>query len=97
MGFEIFDSGIFWVRNFGKYFFGYLVLSRDFWGVLKRISSALAVYCSSANKVQTNVFCCCLIVNYGVARVRHGIFWGLIVGPGFFWGFAGSARDFFGS
>ena len=22
---------------------------------------------SSANKVQTNVFCCCLIVNYGVA------------------------------
>ena len=25
---------------------------------------------SSANKVQTNVFCCCLIVNYGVALHR---------------------------
>ena len=62
---------------------------------------------SSANKVQTNVFCCCLIVNYGVAlhrtcytivcRNRHGIFWGLIFGPGIFLGFAGSPRDFFGS
>ena len=36
-------------------------------GVLKRISSALAAYCSSTNIVQTNVFCCCLIVNNGVA------------------------------
>ena len=26
--------------------------------------------CSSGNKVQTNVFCCCLIVNYGVALHR---------------------------
>ena len=51
---------------------------------------------SSANKVQTNAFCCCLIVNYGVAlhrtcytivcRNRHGIFWGLIFGPGIFLG-----------
>ena len=50
---------------------------------------------SSANKVQTNAFCCCLIVNYGVAlhrtcytivcRNRHGIFWGLIFVQGFFW------------
>ena len=32
----------FWVRKFGKYFFGKLDLSRDFFGVLKRISSALA-------------------------------------------------------
>ena len=125
---------------------------------------------SSVNKVQTNVVCCWLIVNYGVAlhrtcytivcivpwcpkpflgdsstrssllkwlpdegkdifrwmmnkqtRVfnfqcfslcysitpswnfywgpqnRHGIFWGLIFGPGSFLGFAGSPRDFFGS
>ena len=62
---------------------------------------------SSANKVQTNVFCCCLIVNYGVAlhrtcytivcRNRHGIFWGLIFSSGIFWGFAGSPREFFGS
>ena len=29
-GFEIFDSGIFWVGKFGKYFFGWLNLSRDF-------------------------------------------------------------------
>ena len=34
--------GFFWVRKFGKYFFGYLDLSRDFLGVLKRIGSALA-------------------------------------------------------
>ena len=62
--------------------------------------------CSSANKVQTNVLCCCLIVNYSVAlhrtcytivcRNRHGIFWGLIFGPGIFLGFAGSPRDFLG-
>ena len=26
--------------------------------------------CSSVNKVQTNVFCCCLIVNYDVALHR---------------------------
>ena len=35
-------EGFFWVRKFGKYFFGYLDLSRDFLGVLKRIGSALA-------------------------------------------------------
>ena len=29
-GFEIFDSGIFWVVKFGKYYFGWLDLSRDF-------------------------------------------------------------------
>ena len=29
--------------------------------------SVLPWLCSSANKVQTKVFCCCLIVNYGVA------------------------------
>ena len=62
---------------------------------------------SSASKVQTNVFCCCLIVNYGVAlhstcytivcRNQHGIFGGLIFGPGIFLGFAGNPRDFFGS
>ena len=62
---------------------------------------------SSANKVQTNVFGCCLIVNDGVAlqctcytivcRNRHGMFLGLIFGPGIFLGFAGSPRDFFGS
>ena len=71
-------------------------------GVLKRIGSARR----SANKVQTNVFGYCLIVKYGVAlhrtcytivcRNRHGIFLGLIFGPGIFLGFAGSPRDFLG-
>ena len=39
-GFEIFDSKIFWggeggVGKFGKYFFAWLELRRDFWGVFK--------------------------------------------------------------
>ncbi len=43
--FEIFDSGIFWVGKFGKYFFGWLDLSKDFFGIknnLKIHGSALA-------------------------------------------------------
>ena len=88
---------------------------------------------SAKKKVQTNVFCCCLIVNYGVAlhrtcykivcivpwclavyktsttwlclwlgtfkshKIGMGFFEELIFGPGDFWGFAGSPRDFFGS
>ena len=52
---------------------------------------------SSASKVQTNVFCCCLIVNYGVALHRTCYTIVCIFGPGIFWGFAGSPRDFFGS
>ena len=51
---------------------------------------------SSANKVQTNVFCCCLIVNYGVALHRTCYTIVCIFGPGSFWGFAGSPRDFLG-
>ena len=31
-GFEIFNSRIFWVVKFGKYFFGWPDLSRDFFG-----------------------------------------------------------------
>ena len=36
-GFEIFDSKTFGggVGKFGKYFFGWLELRRDFWGVFK--------------------------------------------------------------
>ena len=37
------------------------------------------------------------MVSLYIARVRHGIFGGLIFGPGIFWGFAGGPRDFFGS
>ena len=39
-------------------------MSRDFWGVLKEL--IVPWLRSSANEVQTNMFCCCLIVNYGV-------------------------------
>ena len=41
-GFEIFDPGFFRGRKFGKYFFRWLDLSRDFLGISKRIGSALA-------------------------------------------------------
>ena len=37
------------------------------------------------------------MVSLYIARVRHGIFEGLIFGPGIFLGFAGGPRDFFGS
>ena len=52
---------------------------------------------SSASKVQISVFCCCLIVNYGVALHRTCYTIVCIFGPGIFLGFAGSPRDFFGS
>ena len=42
LGLKFLIPGFFWVRKFGKYFFGYLDLSRDFLGVLKRIGSDLA-------------------------------------------------------
>ena len=42
LGLKFSIPGFFWVRRFGKYFFGWLDLSRDFLGVLKRIGSALA-------------------------------------------------------
>ena len=42
-GFEIFDSRIFWVRKFDKYFFGgKLDFSYGLLSVLKRIGIALA-------------------------------------------------------
>ena len=70
-------------------FFGLLALSRIFLGYCKEL--VVPWLRSSANKVQTNVFCCCLIVP------GMGFFGGLNFGPGIFWGFAGSPRDFFGS
>ena len=51
---------------------------------------------SSASKVQTSVFSCCLIVDYGVALHLTCYTIVCIFGPGIFWGFAGSPRDFFG-
>ena len=36
-------------------------------------------------------------LEFPFALNRHGIFGGLIFGPGIFWGFAGSPRNFVGS
>ena len=54
--------------------------------------------CRSANKVQPNLRCVYLILsgNFLGSEIRHGIFWGLIFGPGMFLGFVGSPRDLFG-
>ena len=42
LGLKFLIPGFFGVRKSRKYFFGYLDLSRDFLGVLKRIGSTLA-------------------------------------------------------
>ena len=74
---------------------------RDFLGVLKE-----RIYSGGMMKKQTWVFnfqcfsLCFSITpfwNFYGPQNRHGIFWGLIFGPGIFLGFAGSPRDFFGS
>jgi len=36
LGFEISILGFFWVAKFGKVFFGWLDLSRNFWGYSKK-------------------------------------------------------------
>ena len=33
--------------------------------------------------------------NFQGSEIRHGIFWGLIFGPGIFLGFVGNPKDFF--
>ena len=43
LGLKFSIPGLFWVRKFGKIFFGWVDLSRDFLGVLKKIGSALAL------------------------------------------------------
>ena len=69
LGFEIFNSGIFLGTKIWQVFFlGSLIWVGIFWGYKKE--SVVPWLCSLANKVQTNVFCCCLIVNYGVALHR---------------------------
>ena len=79
LGLKFSIPGFFWVRKFGKYFFGILIGVGIFWGYQKE--SVVPWLRSSANKVQTNVFrCCycpCLIVNYGVALHRTCSAWDL--------------------
>ena len=74
-GFEIFDSGIFLGGKFGKYFFGWLDLSRDFLGIqnnLKILGSARVSWQHrSTNKVQPNLFCSCF--NIILTLVSHYI------------------------
>ena len=42
-----------------------------------------------------NMLCHLMVFgNFQGSETRHRIFWGLIFGPGIFWGFVGSPRDF---
>ena len=69
-------------RDDQRIFWGWLDLSRVFLGIQSNLkirgSAHVSRRCSSANKVQPNLFCTCLF------------------GPGIFWGFVGSPRDFLG-
>ena len=61
MGLKFSIAGFFGVEKFGKYFFGWLYLSRDFFGGTQnnlKIRGSARVFrpCSSANKVQPNLF-----------------------------------------
>ena len=80
--------GFFWVGKFGKYLFGWLDLSRDSWEVLLTLAKCSWVY----ELTYTNIE----FVMFKVLEIWHGIFWGLIFGPGIFLGFVGSPRDLFG-
>ena len=48
-GFKFSILGFFWVGKFGKYFFGQLDLSRDFWGVFKANVPILVRYLRLGN------------------------------------------------
>ena len=63
-------------------------LSRDFFWQFPGGSGHIFQPRSSAKKVQS------LLQNFKVRRFTHGIFLGLIFGPGIFWGSVGSPRDF---
>ena len=64
-GVEIFHSGCFWVGKFGKYFFGWLDLSRDFLGIqnnLKNCGNACVSWPRSSANIKywhPNLFCGC--------------------------------------
>ena len=73
----------FWVGKSGEYFCWWIDLSRDFWGYSKQSEDLWP--CSSPNKVQPNL----------ASEIPHGIFWGLIFGPGIFFGFCWKPWFFF--
>ena len=45
-GFKFFILGFVWVGKFGKYFFGWLGLRRDFWGITGKKN--LKIFCGSS-------------------------------------------------
>ena len=97
-GFEIFDSGIFLDRKMWQVF-----LVRIFLGIQNNLkirgSARVSRPRSSANKVQQNLFLWLfyyLKFNIYGSEIWHGIFLGLIFGPGIFFGFVESPRDFLG-
>ena len=60
MGLKFLILGFFWVGKLGKYFFGWLDLSRDFLGIQNNLkirgSARVSRLRSSANKEQPNLF-----------------------------------------
>ena len=95
--FEIFDSGNFLGRNIWQVFsWGWLDLIRDFLGVFKIIWRFVVVPTYSGrvvlpikyNQIKYNVlYHLMLSRNFRDSEIRHGIFGGLLFGPGIFWGF----------
>ena len=62
VGFEIFNSRIFLVQ-FGRYFLGWLDLSRDFLGIQKKKICGLLAYVSIVLRITYNQTCCVLSFN----------------------------------
>ena len=62
VGFEIFNSRIFLVQ-FGRYFLGWLDLSRDFLGIQKKKICGLLAHVSIVLRITYNQTCCVLSFN----------------------------------
>ena len=95
-GFEIFNSGIFLVGKFGKYFLGWLDLNRGFFWLLITNESALAwpwrIYGMTWFSLCYNF---APPGNLGV--IWQGIVLGVVFGSGLYLGYIGRLRDFFES
>ena len=99
----------FFGRKFGKYFFVWLdlsrYLSRNFWGIENNLNICICMVVLAYPghivlqiKYSQTCFPVVLIFNACMycSEIRHGFLWGLIFGPGIFFGFVGSPRDFLG-